>query len=323
MPVPLEFPGGYLLAAVASAAAVALVVLAAAVRAVREPVDSLLRAVPSRKGGAGAGVAEVVLIVFSLTAVVALVTGNLEGPLATLAPTLLAVAAGLLLGARLAPATLATSRWLLRRGRAVAAAGIVNAVRRPAARRVLVMVVVATALLVFCVDALVTGQQIRQNAAEQQNGAPYSLDVDTSSLDAVVAALAEADPDHEHLTASRPPPCPGSARVGPTVAVDSAAFPRVAYFPLSDPGRAPWAAITAPAGRARGPGRGPRSRARSTRRASWPAAPASGGWPRWRSRSSCGSPTAARSRSPWRPSRRRATARCRSPRASRARSRAW
>ena len=42
---------------------------------------------------------------FSLTAVVALLTGNLEGPLATLAPTLLAVAVGLLLGRALAPAT--------------------------------------------------------------------------------------------------------------------------------------------------------------------------------------------------------------------------
>jgi putative ABC transport system permease protein len=247
VPVPLEFPGGYLLAALASAAAVALVVLSAAARAVREPVDSLLRAVPSRRGRAGAGVVEVVLIVFSLTAVVALVTGNLEGPLATLAPTLLAVAAGLLLARGLAPATLATSRWLLRRGRAVAATGIVNAVRRPAARRVLVMVVVATALLVFCVDALVTGQQIRQNAAEQQNGAPYSLDVDTSSLDAVVAALAEADPDHQHLTAVATTSLSGlGTGQGPTVAVDSAAFPKVAYFPLADPGRAPWSAISAP-----------------------------------------------------------------------------
>ena len=82
---------------------------------------------------------------------------------------------GLLLGRALGPVTRVVSRRLLRSGRAVAAAGIVNAVRRPAARRVLVMVVVATALLVFCVDAMVTGQHNRQNAAEQINGAPYSL----------------------------------------------------------------------------------------------------------------------------------------------------
>ena len=91
-------PGGFLLAALGSAVAVLLVVLAASRRAVREPVDSLLRAVQARHAGTGAGAAEITMIVFSLTAVVALVTGNLEGPLATLAPTLLAVAVGLLLG---------------------------------------------------------------------------------------------------------------------------------------------------------------------------------------------------------------------------------
>ena len=96
--MPRELPGGFLLAALGSAVAVLVVVLAAARRAVREPVDSLLRAVPARHTGAGAGAAEVAMIAFSLTAVVALVTGNLEGPLATLAPTLLAVAVGLLLG---------------------------------------------------------------------------------------------------------------------------------------------------------------------------------------------------------------------------------
>ena len=115
VPVPNELPGGFLLAALGSAAAVLLVVLAASRRAVREPVDSLLRAVQARHTGTGAGAAEITMIVFSLTAVVALVTGNLEGPLATLAPTLLAVAVGLLLGRALAPATRVVSRRLLRR----------------------------------------------------------------------------------------------------------------------------------------------------------------------------------------------------------------
>src|SRR5205085_9988654 len=105
-------------------------------RAGRGPVGSRLRAVQASHSGAGTGAAEIAMIVFSLTAVVALVTGNLEGPLSTLAPTLLAVATGLLLGRALAPATRLVSRSLLRRGRAVDAAGIVNAVRRPAARRV-------------------------------------------------------------------------------------------------------------------------------------------------------------------------------------------
>jgi len=243
--VPVELPGGFLLAAVGSVVAVLAVVVAAAQRAVAEPVDSLLRAVRARHTGGGAGAAEITLVVFSLTAVVALVTGNLEGPLATVAPTLLAVAAGLLLGRALGPVTRAVARRLLRRGRAVAAAGIVNAARRPAARRILVMVVVATALFGFCVDALVTGQHLRQNAAEQENGAPYSLGIRSDSLVDVVAALAAADPGHQHVTPVVTTPR-SSAVEGPTVSVDSTAFPHVAYFPLSSPDQGHWAAIAPP-----------------------------------------------------------------------------
>ena len=224
---------------------VLLVVLAASRRAVLEPVDSLLRAVRARHAGTGVGPAEITMTVFSLTAVVALITGNLEGPLATLAPTLLAVAAGLLLGRALAPVTRAVSRELLRSGRAVSAVGVVNAVRRPAARRILVMVVVASALFVFCVGALATGNDNRQTAAEQENGAPYSMAIQAASLTDVVAALAAADPDHEHLTPVVTSTATSSTQ-GATVAVDPTAFPRVAYFPRSSPGRGDWAAIGAP-----------------------------------------------------------------------------
>ena len=243
VPVPTEHPTGYLLAALGSVVAVLLVVLGAARRAVTEPVDSLLRAVPAR-ARSRTGVTEVVLVVFSLTAVLALATGNLEGPLATLAPTLLAVAVGLLLARGLAPVTTAVARRLLRSGRAVAAAGVVAAVRRPAARRVLVMTVVASALLVFCVDALVTGQHNRQNAAEQQNGAPYSQVIQSADAAAVVAALEAADPGHEHVTAVVTTGSSGNE--GPTVAVDSTAFPRVAFVPTGGSGDRPWGAIAAP-----------------------------------------------------------------------------
>jgi putative ABC transport system permease protein len=243
--VPVELPGGFLLAALGSAAAVLVVVLTAARRAVREPVDSLLRAVPARHTDSGAGIVEIALVVFSLTAVVALLTGNLEGPLATLAPTLLAVATGLLLARALAPVTRWVSRRLLRSGRAAAAAGIVNAVRRPAARRILVMVVVASALFVFCADALVTGKHNRQNAAEQLNGAPYSLTIQATDLDDVVAAVAAADPDQQHLT-----PVASTTQVGTTegttVAVDTTVFSKVAYVAAGDAGPADWAAIAPP-----------------------------------------------------------------------------
>jgi hypothetical protein len=245
VPVPIEVPGGFVLAVLGAALAVLAVVLAAARRAVREPVDSMLRAIPARHTGRASGIVEIAITVFSLTAVVVLLTGNLEGPLAILAPTLLAVAVGLLLGRGLAPATRYLSRQLLRGGHAVAAAGIVTAVRRPAASRVLVMVVVASSLLVFCVNALVVGQHNRQRAAEQDNGAPYALSVQPTRLTDLVAAVAAADPDHRHLTPVVTTTNNGTT-TAPTIAVDSTAFPRVAYFPLSQPRAADWDRIHPP-----------------------------------------------------------------------------
>ena len=98
------------------------------------------------------------------------------------------------------------------------------------------MVVVASALLVFCVDALATGRHNRANAAEQALGAPYVVSVQAATLLDVVDAVAEADPDGEHLSTVVSTPT-GTSRSGggATVAVDPTAFQRVAYFPLSRP----------------------------------------------------------------------------------------
>jgi putative ABC transport system permease protein len=246
VPVQRELTGGFVLAAAGAAVAVLGVVLVASRRAAREPVDSLLRAVPSSAGRLRAGVAEVAVTVFSLSAVAALLTGHLDGPLATLAPTLLAVAVGLLLGRVVVPVTRGAARRLLRRGRAVAATGLLSSVRRPAARPVLVMVVVATALVTFCLDALVTGQHNRQSAAEQQNGARSSLRLASETgLAELRAAVLAVDPDRRHLTPVVTTTNNGS-RTAPTVAVDPVALPRVALFPRGAPSPGLWAAIAAP-----------------------------------------------------------------------------
>ncbi|QIG41872.1 hypothetical protein G5V58_02920 [Nocardioides anomalus] len=246
VPVDHELTDGFLLAVAGAALAVLGVVLVAARRAAREPVESLLRAVPPSHGGRRGGAVELAVTVFCLSAVVALVTGNLEGPLATLAPTLLAVAVGLLLGRAVVPATRWAARRLLRHGRAVVGAGLLSSVRRPAARSVLVMVVVATALVTFCLDALVTGQHNRQGAAEQLNGARYSLRLaPETDLDDLLEAVRAADPEREHLTPVVTTTNNGSA-TPPTVAVDPVALPRVAFFPGSAPDPAQWAGIAAP-----------------------------------------------------------------------------
>jgi putative ABC transport system permease protein len=242
-PVPVEVRLPLVTAAVVSLVVVAAVVVAAARRAAREPVDSLLRGVPPpRRAGGG----ETALIAFALTAVVALVTVDLAGPVATLAPTLLAVALGLLLARRLGSVAAALGRALLGRGLSAAGAGVLSSVRRPAARRVLVMVVVASALVVFCSDALVTGRHNRERAAEQATGAPYVLSIRPASLPTVVDALRAVDPEGTRLTPVVKMQPTGTEPSGATVAVRPRAWANVASFPLFDRGDVPWRAILAP-----------------------------------------------------------------------------
>jgi putative ABC transport system permease protein len=243
LPVPTELRWPLAATAAGAVLGVAAVVVAAARRAGREPVDSLLRGVPARRP-TGAG--EIVVITFSITAVVALVTLDFAGPLATLAPTLLAVAAGLLLALGLRRSVLALGAWLLRRGRPAAGAGALTSIRRPAARRVLVMVVVASALVVFCCDALVTGQRNRQHAAEQASGAPYVLAVRPADLETFVAALASVDPSGTRLTPVVTLHPNGGKSDAPTLAVAPEAWARVAGFPLYDRSSVPWRSILAP-----------------------------------------------------------------------------
>jgi putative ABC transport system permease protein len=243
LPVPVEIRWPLAAAAVGALLTVSAVVTAAVRRAAREPVDSLLRGVPAPRRP---GVGEVVVITFSLTAVVALVTLDFAGPLATLAPTLLAVAVGLLLAMGLRRSGLVVGVWLLRRGQPAAGAGVLSSGRRPAARRVLVMVVVAAALMVFCCDALVTGQRNRENAAEQASGAPYVLAVRPSDLETFVAAVASVDPGGTRLTPVVTMQPTNREVRGPTLAVDPEAWARVAGFTSYDRSTVPWRSILAP-----------------------------------------------------------------------------
>lgn len=243
--VPLRVPGSYLLAWIGAAVVSLFVVLGAVRRTVREPVASLLRSVPSRIAGRGPGIAEVGLVAFSLTAVVAFVSGGLEGPLGLAAPILLALAVGLLGSRALVAVAAGLGRRLMARGRFAGAVSLLNLARRPGTRRVLVLVVVSTALLVFAVDALVTGDRNRENAAEQANGAVVAWQVRTAAVDDVLDAIDELDPDGRQLT-----PVVTISQSGdvehPVVAVDPDTFPDIGLFPGQDPKDLGWSTLRAP-----------------------------------------------------------------------------
>jgi putative ABC transport system permease protein len=214
-------------------------------RVTREPVESLLRAVQSRRTGWRLGALETLILTASGTAVVAFVTGGLTGPIALAAPSLLALVVGLLLANATVPAATASGRGLLRRGLLTAGVSAVGAARSPATRRMLAILTVATALLVFCVDALVIGERNRARAAEQQAGAALVTEIYGNDLSAVRRVVAEVDPRGRLLTpvVAVRAPAPDSPT---TLAVVPEEFERIALFPGQSPSAIPWRKLAPP-----------------------------------------------------------------------------
>ena len=100
------------------------------------------------------------------------------------------------------------------------------------------VVTVACALAAFSMDALAIGERNRSTASRHESGAPVVARVPGGDLDAVRAALGEADP-----TGSRATP----VLVGrDTLAVDPAGFRRIAFFPREAPTSEEWRAIAPP-----------------------------------------------------------------------------
>ncbi len=208
-----------------------LTTLAALLVAIRptldEPIATLLRRVPPRRGRLAIGVADALVIGMSAAALVGLATGNLGGPLALAAPALLALAVGLLLAHALVPVAAALARRYADRGRVGSAIAAAHIARRPAVRRIVTMVTVATALSVFSADALVVGTRNRELRARIETGAPVVLDTDAMDVAPVLEVLRAVDPGGARAT-----PVVWSRQVGEdsmtTMAVDPEHFAQVA-----------------------------------------------------------------------------------------------
>ena len=244
--VPFEMPlRAPLAAAAAGVVSMAAVVLAAR-STTREPIAALLRRIPARRGGWALGVADAVAVAVAVAGVVALVSGNLSGPLALATPTLLALAVGLLLAHLLIPVSALAGRRLLARGRMVAGLTSLQIARRPAVRRVVTVITVATALVVFASDAMVVGQRNRDHRAEAEVGAPVVLTVLGNDVEVVRRALGTVDPGGREAT---PVFSVGTVGAGGTTtqAVLPEQFRRIAQFPGHQSEQFDWAALAAPA----------------------------------------------------------------------------
>ena len=198
--VPAELPPTALLAAALGLLLSWAAILIAVRPVVREPVAALLRRVPARRTGARLGLVDAAAVGVSVAGLAALWAGNLFGPLALATPALLSLAVGLLLAHLLVPVSAAAARAARARGQLARAIAFAQIARRPAVRRVVTIVTVATALVVFAANALVVGQRNREDRSRVETGAALVLSTDATDPALVSAVLTQLDPLGEHAT---------------------------------------------------------------------------------------------------------------------------
>lgn len=225
--LPFEVPLGVLPWLLGALLLSVLAVYLAARPVLREPVGDLLRSVSPGAAG-GSVVVDTVVVVLAGLGALGLATGALSGPGALAAPTLLAIAVGVL-AARLVPhlASL-TARRAMRRGRVAVTLAGHGIGRRPAARRVLVVTTVATAIAVFGANAVVVAEDNRRARAELETGAPAVMSVDVTKTPQLLEAADALD--EEGVEASPVAVIhPRSADSAATIAVDPDTLGEVAH----------------------------------------------------------------------------------------------
>ncbi|WP_433205891.1 hypothetical protein ACQP00_38590 [Dactylosporangium sp. CS-047395] len=227
------------------AALTALGAIAVAVTAQRRhlagPVVDLLRRVRirTRLGWRSA----VVVAVLAAGALVQLFTshGRLEG-VGLLAPALCIAALAVACARLLAPAARALGRWALRRGRLGLALAALQAGRRPAAQRMLLLLITATAVLGYAVSATDVAAQDRDLAARIGTGAPRVLAVGPVTRQQLLHAVRQADPSGRWAMAAARLPA-GAPGEPAKLAVDTARLPAVVpwlpQYGAVDPARLP------------------------------------------------------------------------------------
>ncbi|MGH8892984.1 MAG: FtsX-like permease family protein, partial [Actinomycetes bacterium] len=209
-----------------------LAIAVAGAPTLRQPVTSLLRRVPPRGHRLQVGLVEAAVVTGAGAGLVTLLSGE-GGPVALLAPGLLAVAGGLLLAQAAIPVAGAVASRSLPRGRLAWALAGVQIARRPALRRLIAIVTVAGALLVFAVDAWAVASRNRSALADVDAGAATVLTVDATSPQQLRDTVTRLDPRGRHATpvvVTR-----SAAPVGPmTLAVEPRAFARIARWGEAD-----------------------------------------------------------------------------------------
>ena len=170
----------------------------------RRPVSDLLRRVPPRRAGRGAGLIDGVVLVLAIAGVVQLVSdrGGQPSPVALLGPGMVAVAGGLLAARLLVRVARRRTTMSLTRGRAAGVVGWAGVARRPGTSRIASVLAVATCLLLVGVQAWTVAERNRVERSAAETGAEVVLQVRANDPRALLDAVRAADPDGGYAMAA-------------------------------------------------------------------------------------------------------------------------
>jgi len=233
--VPFEVPWSSLVGLAVAAVVCAVAIWLAARPVQRLTVSALLRRV-SRERARAFGIVDILAVALAVFGLIGLATGSLEGPLALVTPTLVALAAGLVASRLAVPVAGASGRANLRRGRIGPALTAFGLERRPTLRKVVTVVSVAVALTVFAANALVVGDRNWTSRAQVETGAPAVIDTDSHSPTSLLTTVRGIDPTG---TVASPVAIvrQTDANSTATMAVVSKDFEETSFAPPGDPYR--------------------------------------------------------------------------------------
>ena len=242
---PFEVPPATAVVLVLGVALMGGLALLSVRRVCLAPVATLLRSVPARPSGIRLGVLEAMLVASAVGAFVAVVTGSVGGSVGQVAPTLLALAVGVVAARVIGPVLAAAGRRLLRRGHPNAGAAFLTASRRGMTRWLVPVVTVALSIVVVTAGAFAVGERNWTGRAEAEVGAASVLSLDSVDLAAVSEAVRAVDPAGDHVTPVAVLD-PGASGGTTTIGVIPAAFRRIALWPGVDVAALPLDRLTAP-----------------------------------------------------------------------------
>jgi hypothetical protein len=197
----VELRSPVVIAAAAALAAAAAAAVLAGLATLRQSALALLRRVPERAGWR-AGVTDGVVVALAGASLLAAL-GDRTAPLAMLAPALLAVLAGIAAARLVRLWSALRLRVARRRGRIPGMLSAAQLSRRPAGRRVVVVVTVAVALLTFAATAWDVATQARRDHAVDIVGADRVYQVAADHPTALLEAVRTADPDGTSMAVVR------------------------------------------------------------------------------------------------------------------------